>query len=235
MDDWLTKTMTNYRPDPSLEGAPDWQTSDCQTATNIWSWAPDGARHQDWLTGWPSVVTWLWLWAATQYTHWHPTRRSKEDIPQGKESQRAAYFQHGPRQLRSSTAAGLRCERPGTTLLTTAAPAGELDRGLRFATRRPFPEPTLRSINIQRVCVWHYKLIHVAAVINTDGVVDPGVVVVFVAILFWPANVSWNWSKITRYVVTAPTIWNISHCNIGLQTLAHEISFAQWEDIQNRM
>jgi hypothetical protein len=29
---------------------------------NIWSWAPDGARHQDWLTGWPSVVMGLWLW-----------------------------------------------------------------------------------------------------------------------------------------------------------------------------
>jgi hypothetical protein len=62
IDNRLTKTMTNDRLDPSLEGAPDWQTSNCQTATNIWSWAPAGARHQDWLTGWPSVVKWLWLW-----------------------------------------------------------------------------------------------------------------------------------------------------------------------------
>jgi hypothetical protein len=28
---------------------------------NIWSWAPDGAQHQDLLTVWPSVATWLWL------------------------------------------------------------------------------------------------------------------------------------------------------------------------------
>jgi hypothetical protein len=28
----------------------------------IWSWAPGGARHQDGLTDWPSVVTWLWIW-----------------------------------------------------------------------------------------------------------------------------------------------------------------------------
>jgi hypothetical protein len=54
--------MTNDRPDPSSERAPDWQTRNCLTVRNIWSWAPDGARHQDWLTGWPSVVTRLWLW-----------------------------------------------------------------------------------------------------------------------------------------------------------------------------
>jgi hypothetical protein len=28
----------------------------------IWSWVPEGARHQDWLADWPSAVTWLWLW-----------------------------------------------------------------------------------------------------------------------------------------------------------------------------
>jgi hypothetical protein len=28
---------------------------------NIWSWAPDGARHQDLPTDWPSVTMWLWL------------------------------------------------------------------------------------------------------------------------------------------------------------------------------
>jgi hypothetical protein len=32
------------------EGAPKRQDRDCQTVINIWSWAPDGARHQDWLT-----------------------------------------------------------------------------------------------------------------------------------------------------------------------------------------
>jgi hypothetical protein len=36
-------------------------------------------------------------------TNWHPTQRSKEDIPQDKESQRATYRQHGPDQLRSAT------------------------------------------------------------------------------------------------------------------------------------
>jgi hypothetical protein len=29
---------------------------------NIWSLAPDGARHQDRQTDWLSVVKWLWLW-----------------------------------------------------------------------------------------------------------------------------------------------------------------------------
>jgi hypothetical protein len=27
----------------------------CQAVINIWSWAPDGARHQDWLTDWLTV------------------------------------------------------------------------------------------------------------------------------------------------------------------------------------
>jgi hypothetical protein len=38
------------------------QDRNCQTKINIWSWAPDGARHQDLLTDWPSVTMWLWLW-----------------------------------------------------------------------------------------------------------------------------------------------------------------------------
>jgi hypothetical protein len=55
---------------------------------NIWSWAPDGARHQDrltdWssivihslthhdgLTDWSSVVKWLWLWESEL---WEPVR-----------------------------------------------------------------------------------------------------------------------------------------------------------------
>jgi hypothetical protein len=32
------------------------KNSNSQIVLNIWSWAPDGARHQDWLTDWPSVV-----------------------------------------------------------------------------------------------------------------------------------------------------------------------------------
>jgi hypothetical protein len=42
------------------EGAPQKQDCNCQTVINI------GARHQDiltdWLTDWPSVAMWLWLW-----------------------------------------------------------------------------------------------------------------------------------------------------------------------------
>jgi hypothetical protein len=53
--------MTNDRPDLSSEKAPDWQNRNCQTVRIVWSWAPDGARHQDGLTDWPSVVTELWL------------------------------------------------------------------------------------------------------------------------------------------------------------------------------
>jgi hypothetical protein len=44
------------------EGAPPKKDRNCQTVINIWSWAPDGARHQDLLIDWPSVAMWLWLW-----------------------------------------------------------------------------------------------------------------------------------------------------------------------------
>jgi hypothetical protein len=46
------------------EGASQKQDRNCQTVINtrIWSWAPDGVRHQDLLIDWPSVVMWLWLW-----------------------------------------------------------------------------------------------------------------------------------------------------------------------------
>jgi hypothetical protein len=44
------------------EDAPNGQDNNCQTVTNIRSWAPDGARYQDRQTDWPSVVMWLWLW-----------------------------------------------------------------------------------------------------------------------------------------------------------------------------
>jgi hypothetical protein len=33
-----------------------------KTVTATQSWAPDGARHQELLTNWPSVAMWLWLW-----------------------------------------------------------------------------------------------------------------------------------------------------------------------------
>jgi hypothetical protein len=51
------------RPVLSSERAPPQkQDRNCQTVINIWSWAPDGARHQDLLIDWPSVAMWLWLW-----------------------------------------------------------------------------------------------------------------------------------------------------------------------------
>jgi hypothetical protein len=42
-------------------GARHWQNIKCQTEMNIWSWAPDGTRHQDGLADSSSVVKWLWL------------------------------------------------------------------------------------------------------------------------------------------------------------------------------
>jgi hypothetical protein len=48
------------------KGAPQKQDRNCQTVINMWSWALDGARHQDlltdWLTDWLTVAVWLWLW-----------------------------------------------------------------------------------------------------------------------------------------------------------------------------
>jgi hypothetical protein len=44
------------------EGAPEKQVRNCQRVINIWSWTPDGARHQYLLIDWPSVTMWLWLW-----------------------------------------------------------------------------------------------------------------------------------------------------------------------------
>jgi hypothetical protein len=41
------------------EGAPQKQDRNCQTVINIWSWAPDGARHQDLLTDRQSQCDWL--------------------------------------------------------------------------------------------------------------------------------------------------------------------------------
>jgi hypothetical protein len=44
------------------EGAPQRRESNRQKETNIWSWEPEGTRHQDTLTNWSSVTTWLWPW-----------------------------------------------------------------------------------------------------------------------------------------------------------------------------
>jgi hypothetical protein len=44
------------------EGAPQKQDRNCQRVTNIWSWAPDGARHQDLLVdgrSTPRLTGWL--------------------------------------------------------------------------------------------------------------------------------------------------------------------------------
>jgi hypothetical protein len=41
------------------KGATEKQDSNCQKVINIWSWAPDWARNQDWLTDRPSVAMWL--------------------------------------------------------------------------------------------------------------------------------------------------------------------------------
>jgi hypothetical protein len=46
--------------------SPKGEESNCQIVTNIWSWATDGARHQDRQTDWPSVAMWLWLWLCWQ-------------------------------------------------------------------------------------------------------------------------------------------------------------------------
>jgi hypothetical protein len=69
-DKWQTKPLVRG-------GARYRQTSNCQTVINIWSWAPDGARNQDALTDWSSVVMWLWLWLLVsfwrgfvQYQYW---------------------------------------------------------------------------------------------------------------------------------------------------------------------
>jgi hypothetical protein len=48
------------------EGAHQKQDRNCQTVIYMWSWAPNGARHQDLLTDWLTVsrnvtLTWLWL------------------------------------------------------------------------------------------------------------------------------------------------------------------------------
>jgi hypothetical protein len=55
-------TNTDDRPDLSSEGAPDIDKTVNVKQINIRSRDPDGARYQDGLTDWSSVVMWLWLW-----------------------------------------------------------------------------------------------------------------------------------------------------------------------------
>jgi hypothetical protein len=56
-NDLLLQKMTDKRQTHPLvrEGVPQRQNRDCQTVINIWSWAPDGALHKDWLTEWLTV------------------------------------------------------------------------------------------------------------------------------------------------------------------------------------
>jgi hypothetical protein len=61
----LARASSIYKRQTRLlvrEGVPQNQDRNSQTVINIWSLAPDGARHQDLLTDWPSVAMWLWLW-----------------------------------------------------------------------------------------------------------------------------------------------------------------------------
>jgi hypothetical protein len=53
----------NYRRDLSSERAPYMKNkeSNCHSNVHIWSLAPKGAKHQDELADWPSVVMWLRL------------------------------------------------------------------------------------------------------------------------------------------------------------------------------
>jgi hypothetical protein len=54
LTDWLavSRNVTSTWTWGHREGAPQKQNLNCQEIINIWSWAPDGARHQDWLTDW---------------------------------------------------------------------------------------------------------------------------------------------------------------------------------------
>jgi hypothetical protein len=67
---YFRQTLTKDRPTLSSERAPSpRQDRNCQTVTKIWSWAPDGARHQDGRTDWLSVVKWLGLGLGLGYKY----------------------------------------------------------------------------------------------------------------------------------------------------------------------
>jgi hypothetical protein len=48
-------------PSSHQRGRPRKQDRNCQRVITIWSWAADGARHQDLLIDRSSVAIWLWL------------------------------------------------------------------------------------------------------------------------------------------------------------------------------
>jgi hypothetical protein len=54
----------------SMRSVPWLNTRKCQTEINIRSRDPHGARIQDLLTDWSSVVTWLWLWVSWVELSW---------------------------------------------------------------------------------------------------------------------------------------------------------------------
>jgi hypothetical protein len=63
----LARASSIYKRQTRLlirEVAPEKEDRNCQRVINIWSWAPDRARHQHLLFDWPSVAMWvcLWLW-----------------------------------------------------------------------------------------------------------------------------------------------------------------------------
>jgi hypothetical protein len=55
----MTDPPSRQRGRPPQE---DKDSNSLHAKLKIWSWAPEGARHQDRLADWPSAVTWLWLW-----------------------------------------------------------------------------------------------------------------------------------------------------------------------------
>jgi hypothetical protein len=61
---WIEIHFTSNSRSGTLvrEIVPHWQNHNCLTVTKIWSWASDGAWHQDWLAECPLVIMWLWLW-----------------------------------------------------------------------------------------------------------------------------------------------------------------------------
>jgi hypothetical protein len=87
---------------------------------------------------------------------------------------------------------------------------------------------------LQFICVWFTNYVNCLTIHDAEvGMVEWGGGVdvdSFVANLFVLENVSWNWISITRYVVTAPTIWKIPHYNNEMSILKYEMSHAQTHD-----
>jgi hypothetical protein len=68
----LARTSSVYKKQTRplvREGPPQKQYRNCQRIINIWSWGPNGARHQDVLVDWPSIAMWLWLWLDFELVH----------------------------------------------------------------------------------------------------------------------------------------------------------------------